>query len=356
MRLDPAGNLLPKRSRRAIRAKAMLAAASGLAVLGAAGCGGTASAGGNVANTITIAAVPGVENAPIYLAKKQGLFAAAGLKNVVIKTYPNQAAEFTALQSAQADIAASDYGNIFYQQAQLQGHNLRILGDGYDATAGVLEILTMPKSPIKSPASLANQQIGIPSDSVLPGLVHAAAVGLAHGNVPISLDAAAATQVLQNYLGNYTESVRWDPMPQAQEVSELEHGQLKAILVGEPYIYEAESQAGAVEVMDACSGSTSNLPLAGYVAMNAWVKQNPAAVADFQQALGKAQSDASLTGQVQHLLPSTTGMSVQDADLITIGSYPTTTNVTSLERVQRLLFDLGMINQAPRVPPMVVHG
>ena len=349
MRLDPAGNLLPKRSRRATRARALLAAASGLAVLGAAGCSGAGGAGGTVGSTITIAAVPGVENAPIYLAKKEGLFAAAGLKNVVIKTYPNETAELLALQNAQADIAASDYGNIFYQQSV--SHNLRILGDGYDAGSGVLEILTLPNSSIKSPLNLANQQVGLPSDSVLPG---------SHSSGPISLDAAAATQVLQIYLGNNVESVHWVPMPQAQEVSELESGKLKAILVGEPYIYEAESRAGAVVVLDACSGSTSNLPLAGYVAMNAWVKDNPAAAADFQQALAKAQGDAAMTGQVQQLLPSTTGMSVQDADLLSLGTYPTSTSVVSLQRVVRLLSDppFNVIDQnhPPAVPPMMVRG
>ena len=93
MRLDPAGIQLPKTGRRAIRARVLLAAASGLAVLGAAGCAGSSNGGGDVGNTITIAAVPGVDNAPIYLAKKDGLFAAAGLKNVVIKSYSSQAAE-----------------------------------------------------------------------------------------------------------------------------------------------------------------------------------------------------------------------------------------------------------------------
>jgi NitT/TauT family transport system substrate-binding protein len=348
MRLDPAGSLLANRSRRAVRARILLAAASGLAVLGVAGCGGTAAAGGTVSATITIAAVPGVENAPLYLAKKDGLFAAAGLKNVVIKSYSSQAAELSALQSAQADIAASDYGSIFYQQAQ--SHDLRILGDGYDAGAGVLEILTLPGSSINSPLDLVGQKVGLPADTVLPGL--------AGSGSPISLDAAAATEVLTNYLGNNAESVVWDPMTEANEVTALEQHQLKAILVSEPYIYQAESQAGAVAVLDACSGSTANLPLAGYVAMNAWVKDNPAAAADFQQALAKAQSDAAMTGQVQQLLPSATGMSAQDADLITIGSYPTSTSVLSLERVVRLMSNFNMIKlgQIPAVPPMVLHG
>ena len=307
MRLDPAGNLLPKRSRRAVRARHLLAAASGLAVLGAAGCGGSATAGGTVASTITIAAVPGVDNAPIYLAKKEGLFAAAGLKNVVIKTFTSQSAELSALQGAHADIAASDYGSIFYQQSQ--SHDLRILADGYDAGAGILEVLTWPGSGIKSPLDLANQRIGLPADAVLPGLL-----GSGH---PISLAAAAATEVLTNYLGNNAESVQWAPMQQQQEVKALEQHRIKAILVSEPYIYEAESQAGATSVLDACSGSTASLPLTGYVAMSAWVKDNQAAVADFRQAMATAQSDAAMTGQVQQLLPSATGMSAQVADLIT---------------------------------------
>jgi len=351
MRLDPAGNLLPKLSRRAVRARHLLAAASGLAVLGAAGCAGSATAGGPVSGTITIATVPGVDNAPIYLAKKEGLFAAAGLKNVVIRSYRSQSAELIALQGAHADIAASDYGNLFYQQSQ--SHDLRILADGYDAGPGVLEVLTLPRTgpgSIQSPADLANQTIGLPAESVLTGLQDS-------GN-PTSLDAAAATQVLTNYLGNNAESVTWKPMSQQAEVKALEQGRLKAILVGEPYIYEAESQAGATVVLDACSGSTASLPLAGYAAMSAWVKDNQAAVADFQQAIARAQGDASLTGQVQQLLPSATGMSVQDADLITLGSYPTTTSILSLERVVRLMSNFNMIalGHAPSVPPMVVHG
>jgi NitT/TauT family transport system substrate-binding protein len=348
MRLDPAGNLLTNRSRRAVRARNLLAAASGLAILCSAGCAGTASAGGTVSSTITIAAVPGVDNAPLYLAKKEGLFAAAGLKNVVIKTYTTESAELSALQNAQADIAASDYGSIFYQQSQ--SHDLRILADGYDAGAGVLEVLTLPGSTIKSPLDLANQKIGLPSDNVLASLQGSGS--------PISLDAATATQVLTNYLGNDAQSVQWDPMTQPQEVQALEQHRLKAILVSEPYIYQAESQAGAVEVLDACSGSTANLPLAGYVAMSAWVKDNRAAVADFQQALAKAQGDASMTGQVQQLLPSATGMSAQDADLITIGSYPTGTSALALERVVRLMSNFNMIalGHAPYPPTMIVHG
>jgi NitT/TauT family transport system substrate-binding protein len=337
--------LAPHRSGRGLWPRGLLVAAAGLAVLLATGCSGAGSPGGAFSSQVTIAAIPGVDTAPLYLAKRDGMFAAEGLSDVVIVNESSAGAELSALANGQANIAASDYGDIFY--AQSQDPDLRILSDGYDASAGVLEVLTYPGSPITSPADLAGQRIGVPDEQLLPGMA-----GTGH---PVSLDAAAATQVLTNFLGNNAESVSWQPMSQQQEVTELAQHQLSAVLVSEPYIYEAESQFGATVVFDACSGSTASLPLTGYVATTAWVKAHPAAAADFQLAIAKAESQASMVGQVQQILPKTTGMTVQDADLSTVGSYPTSTSAIDLERVVRLMSDFDMIKSAlPSVPPMIV--
>jgi NitT/TauT family transport system substrate-binding protein len=329
---------VPCRSVRGFRAQGVLVAAAGLTVLLAAGCSSAPSTGGTVPTTVTIAAIPGVDTAPLYLAQRDGMFAAEGLNHVVIDSYSSAAAELSAIANGQADIAASDYGSIFYAQAQ--DPDLRILGDGYDAAAGVLEVLTWPGSPITSPADLAQQTVGVPDDQVLPGMT-----GSGH---PVSLDAAAATQVLTNYLGNDAESVTWSPMSQQQEITALAQHRLPAVLVSEPYIYEAESQFGATVVLDACSGSTAGLPLTGYVATKAWVKDNASAVADFQAAIAKAETEATMVGQVQAILPK--------ADLSTIGSYPTATSAINLERVVRLMsnFDMLKAGQTPAVPPMIV--
>jgi NitT/TauT family transport system substrate-binding protein len=336
MRHDPVGAGEPTRSGRRLRASSLAGAATGLALVLAAGCSGASTAGGPVSGTVTIAAVPGIDTAPLYLAQKNGYFAAQGLSHVVIKSFASQAAELSALQSGQADIAASDYGDIFH--AQYQSPNLRILADSYDAAPGVLEIIALPGT-ITSPAQLQDLRIGVPNDQLVPGL-----------------ETAAATQVLTNYLGNAALSMNWVPMSQQQEITALQNKSLPAVLVSEPYIYEAESQLGAVEVLDAYSGSTAGMPLTGYIGMNAWVTHNPNAVADFQAAISQAQTQASMTGQVQQLLPKTTGVTMADADLSTIGSYPTSTSVTGLERVVRLLANDGLIplNHAPSVPPMIV--
>jgi NitT/TauT family transport system substrate-binding protein len=335
------------RSGRGLRSQGLLAAAAGLTVLLAVGCGSSAaSPGATVSSTVTIAALPGIDTVPVYLAERDGLFSAEGLTRVVIHAYSTEAAALSAVANGQADIAASDYGDIFY--AQSQNPDLRILADGYDASAGVLEVLTWPNSPINNPAALADATVGVPDEQVLPGLV-----GSGH---PVSLDAAAATQVLSNYLGNNVESVNWQPMSQQQEVSELATHALNAAVLSQPYIYEAESQFGASVVFDACSGSTASLPLTGYVATKAWVRDNSSAVADFQAAMAKANTDASMAGEVQKILPQTTGMTVADADLSAVGSYPTSTSAINLERVVRLMsnFDMLKPTQVPSVPPMIV--
>jgi NitT/TauT family transport system substrate-binding protein len=252
---------------------------------------------------------------------------------VRIDTYQNQSQVLTALDTAHADIAASDYGNVLTEQAS--SGNLRILADGYDATAGSLVILTLPHSQIQTPRDLINAQknpgltIGVPSDDWLRANTSTA---------PASLDVAAASEVLKSFVESAAYSVTWVRMSQQKEVAELQSGQLQAILVSEPYAYQAESQLGATEVLDAASGETAGLPLLGYVALNAWVKQNPGAVADFQAALAKAQADASLAGHVQGVLHTAAKMSVQDADLITVGTYPTSTSIQSLGGVVNLMF------------------
>ena len=353
MRLGPAGVPLLNLGRRAFRASGPLAAGSGLALLLAAGCGGSASPGGAVSSTVVIAAVPGVSDAGLYLAQKDGLFTAEGLSNVQIKTYSSQTDELNALRSGQADIAASDYGNVFY--AQHQSNDLRILADGYDASAGVLEILTLPGSPVHSPADLVkpNVKVGMPSDNVISPLQKSST------NLVYSLDQAAATDVLFDYVGNANTSVNWVPERQKQEITDLKDHKLQAILVGEPYIYQAESKLGAVEVLDACSGATAGLPLMGYVAMSSWVRDNPGAVADFQAAIAKAQTQASLAGRVQAVLPNATGITSQVADLITVGTYPTTTSIQGLNQVALLMANHLMgFNQTSALPvkPMIVSS
>ena len=134
---------------------------------------------------------------------------------------------------------------------------LLAVADGYDAAPGVVEVLSLPGSGIYTPQDLANKVIGT-----------AAPQGIRTSkDVPYSIATVATESVLQNdgvdTDPNGPGKVTFKAMPAQDLVNALAKHQVDAILVTEPYIYEAETRLGAVEVLDSCSGATANLPLAG---------------------------------------------------------------------------------------------
>jgi NitT/TauT family transport system substrate-binding protein len=301
---------------------------SGCSALGVGGSGGGSGSG-----PITVAVVPGIDNASLSVAAADGLFKQRGL-NVVVKDYPSLNDEFQALSSGSAQIAAGDYTGFLYEQAT--GHaSLRLIADGYDAATNSVAILTLPGSGITTPAQLEGQPGGVPTPP--------AQIAPFSASVPYNIQTLAAEQVLQND-GVSPSSVNWTQMPAQDMIGALRTGQVKAILVTEPYILEAEEQLGAVEVADASTGVTSGLPMSGYFSLTAYANANPSTVRAFQQALDQAQSDCAQRGPVQAVLPQLTGMSAGNAAQVTLGTYPTSLNAGEVQRVASLMYDSGMIS------------
>ena len=61
---------------------------------------------------ITVAAIKGVDNAPLYLAQRDGAFSRAGL-DVTIRPYASVGLELRALSKGSVNIAAGDYVDFF---------------------------------------------------------------------------------------------------------------------------------------------------------------------------------------------------------------------------------------------------
>ena len=298
----------------------------------AAGCtsaaGSTTAAGGS---SITVAVVPGTDNAPITIGLKEGLFRDHGL-NVVVKTYRSLRPEFQALKDGSVDIAAGDYADFFYEEA-VSNATLHLVADGYDATSNVMEVLSLPGSGITTPQDLAQKVVATPEPQLIPS----------SDSVPYSMETLATESVL-NSDGVSPADVTWKPTPAQDMIRELRSGQVSAIVATEPYITEAESQLGAVEVIDSCSGQTAGLPLSGYFSLAAYAGAHRAQLQQFRATLGSAQADATTGGSLQAVLPHLTGMSTQDAALVTIGSFPTSLSVGQVQRVADLMYDSGVIS------------
>jgi NitT/TauT family transport system substrate-binding protein len=303
------------------------------------GTGGSSTVSGNGA-AITVAAMPGIDNAPLSVAVKEGLFKQYGL-NVTVKDYQSLSAELKDLKGGQVQIAAGDYTSFFYAQS-VEGSSLRLIADGYDAASKSMAILTLPHSPITTPQKLAGLPVATPPAQVAPPSATA----------PYNIQTLAAEEVLQNE-GVSPSSVNWTQMQPQNMIGALRSHQVSAILVSEPYILEAEKQLGAVEVVDATNGVTSGLPISGYFSLGSYAHANPSAVQAFQQALGQAQAECAQRGPVQSALSGLGGMASGDASLVTLGTYPTSLNVGQVQRLATLMYDSGMITSQVSVNSMI---
>ncbi|HEY2304342.1 MAG TPA: ABC transporter substrate-binding protein [Streptosporangiaceae bacterium] len=319
-----------------------IAAGCAVAALLLAGCsaagGSSASGAAPAGSSITVAAVPGVGDAPLYVAWQQGLFRQHGL-TVHLRSYKTMAAVMAALHNGQANVAVGDYADFFYEQQHDSSAPMVVLADGYDAAPNIMDVLVSPDSPITTPQGLQGKTIGTAEPQVMPYSV---------GGPPFSMETVAASSALDND-GVQPNLVKWRPMAADHLVSALRSHKVDAILVTEPQIFQAESQIGARTILDACSGETVNLPLDGYFALRSFAENHRAALLAFRSVLTRAQANAVQPAPLEAALTHYAGMDKETASLITVGQYPTALKVTSLQRVADLMSFYGALTR-----PLVV--
>jgi NitT/TauT family transport system substrate-binding protein len=326
--------------RRFRHALAFLSAGLLLAGCGVLG-GSSASQGSSGSLAITVAAVPGVDVAPLYIARRDGIFSQHGLKVTIVR-YSSVGPEIQALKTGRADIAAGDYADFFYQESHAP-LALRLIADGYDAAPNVMEVLTRPNSGVSSPQDLVNKTVAIPAPQAIKQTA----------NLPYSMEMLATQAVLRSD-GVGPTSIQWMPMAESAMIGALQAGTVSAIVATQPYILDAEKQLGAVAVLDSCSGVTSGLPLLGYFSMSAFASGHSVAVQAFKSALLQAQANAGMRGPVQAVLTKAVpGMTSQTAALLTLGQYPTFLSVGQVQRVADLMYDAGLITTRLAVKKLV---
>jgi NitT/TauT family transport system substrate-binding protein len=308
--------------------------------LAAAGCHVPGTSSGSIlpsGQTLTVAEVPGIDTVPLEVAVQQELFKQQGI-SVTVKDYASVSDAYNALIQGKADVADGDYTSFFYGIANL-GASLKLVADGYDASAGTMQVLALPSSGINSPGELVHRTVATPEAQIAP-----------YSSIfPYSMDTLATQTVLQTEGVNPAE-ITWDAMPENKMIAALKDHQVQAIVATDPLIIQAETQLGAQEVLDACSGVTANLPLSGYFSTASFAGQHSAALQAFRTALTTAESDAGQRSNVQSVLRGQEMNSLY-ADLVNIGQYPSFLNVGQVQRIADLMYDSGMI-----VSPVSVQG
>ncbi len=324
-------------------------AASGLAaLLLIAGCGGSGTSGTSVGGTgsatgsatgpekthITVAALPIVDDAPLFLAIKKGYFTQQGL-TVTPELVAQSTLALPDLLHGSVDVVGG--GNyVSYFEGQAKGtFSLRLLVAGTACKASSFGIVAMPGSGISSPAGLAGKTVAV--------------------NLTNNIQTLTANAVLKAD-GVNTATVKYVAIPFPDMAAALKAGRVNAISVVEPFLSGAEHSLGARQVVSECTGPTANLPLSGYFATQAWTRKYPKTARAFQRAMARAQAFADANpAAVKQILPTYTKITVQAAGGITLGSFPATTVAAQLQRVADLMRSGGLLTSPFSVQPMLFH-
>ena len=293
------------------------------------------AAGASEQTHLSVAVVPIVDAAPFFLAVKEGYFKQQGLDIT-----PDVVAESTLalpdlLSGKVQVVAAANY--VSFLAAQAKGvANLSILAPNSACATDTESVLAMPSSKIKTAADLAHKTIAV--------------------NINPNIQTLTINAVLKADNVN-PSTVTYVPIPFADMPAALKTGKVDAISEVEPFITASETTDGAVPVLQQCVGPTADVPLGGNFATAAWVKKNPKFALAFQRAMekGNALADSDRSA-VEKIIPTfIKGVTPQEAALINLDTFPTTQDVTQIQRIANLMESGGMLKKTLDVAPLMYH-
>ena len=304
---------------------ALAVAAALLASSCSSSSGGSASYSGSM-TAITLGALPVVDDVSAYIAQDQGLFQKYGL-TVTIKPVLTSKVAIPEMQKGAIDILGGGNYVSFIQASAADPANppYRILSEAATCASGSFDILTLPSSGIQTPGELEHKTIAVNLTNNIQTLMI---------NSVLEADDVKAS------------TVKYVAIPFPQMVTALEEHKVDAMSAVEPFATTAEQKAGAIPILDQCSGPDSNLPLSGYISTSAWAQQNPQDVQRFQEAMAQAQEIADTDRAVveKTLLTYVTGLTPEQAATITLEQFPTSLDSVQLNRVSNLMQEAGLIH------------
>ncbi len=288
-------------------------------------------AGGLEKTSLKVAIQPSVDAAPFWLAQDGGYFKAEGLDVKAVNVESGTVSRDKAV-SGEVDVAEITYPTLFV--ALQKGAELRLVADGTSATPKSNELVTVPRSPVKTINDLPGKRIAITA----PG---------------------AASQILTQSLmtdhGLDFKEVKWVPVPLPNMPAALQQGQVDAAYLPEPYLTQAARTVQATPIIDVSTGSTQDFPILGYSAKTEWTEKNPNAMAAFQRAMLKATRDANASrANWEPLVVEYAKVPDDIAKLMTPPGFKSTADELRLQRVPDLLAQLGIIPRGLKAANFIV--
>jgi NitT/TauT family transport system substrate-binding protein len=322
-----------RQSGRSRRLTAILGAVALITSL-AAGCGDdseSTGAGSLEKETIKIIALPVVTCAPIYIAQKQKFFEAEGL-DVKVEVIAQSPKAIPALVKGEVDVTCGNY--LSFLQAQEEGTlKFSVIAEAANMASSYEAIMVKSDSPIKTAKDLEGKTVAT--------------------NILNNMQSLLFDEVLR---ANNVDpaKVKDVEVPFPQMGAALQQDRVDAINTLEPFISDVQKKLGARSVLDVGGEPVSDMPIAGYLSTQDFVKKNPNTAAALQRALLKAQQvAASDRKKVEEVLPGFAEIEPQVASVITLPGWPTSVNATRIQRVVDLGRKSGQLKQQPDLKTIV---
>lgn len=288
-----------------------------------------ASGSGNSGSltTVTVAAPDIASSVPLQIAQDQGLFKAEGL-NVKVEIVANSNAVTAPLLAGTLDFTSENWVGMYVQELTNPKLGLKVIADNFQATDNIAAIVVPKGSKITSVKQLAGKSIALPGKG--------ASIG------PLSVDVLLNSYGVKATATNSQYTTVVEPFPNMPAA--LAEGKVDAAWVTEPFVTVAE-EAGAHVLAYTYSGALKNFPIGPWATTNAFAEKNPTAVKEFTAAITKAEqmaaSDPALVRKEEPIWIPTLKSKI--ADVMAQGTYDSTVNLTSLQRVADVMENYGFL-------------
>lgn len=314
----------------------------GLSIMAGAGCGSPSSGPPKVSNlektNLTVGAVPVADEAGLYIAQDEGLFAAEGL-HVTIDSILSSADATKGQNDGKFDITAGNAVSYVQDQVTHQS-DLEIVAEGSLMQPNNQALYTMPGSPVRTIADLKGRRIGV--------------------NVLNNIGTLLISSVLEEH-GMSVRDVHFVPVPFPALGQALKRHVIDAAWLPEPTASADAQSMGLLELADLDQGATEGFPVGWYVVTKTWAKKYPRTLTAFLDALRQGQqiADSSRTAveRAMEKLPTPFTVSPAIAAVMSLETYPLNIapniDVPRVQRVANEMLQFKMLKQPFQVSSML---
>jgi len=152
------------------------------------------------------------------------------------------------------------------------------------------------------------------------------------------------------------KNINWVEFPFPDMGTKLQSGDVDAAVILEPYVTQSERTNGAIPILDTSAGPTANFPISGYTATADFVKNNPQTTEAVRRALTRASEAARDRPTVEDAVVNYAKIDKGVAQLVRIGTYPTSLDRTRLQRTVDLMKKYDMLSKDINVDSMIIDS